>query len=149
DASGRAKVAAPSASDDIARKAEVDALDPSVRFQVSGCVGGSTNIPISSGGVHSLQVVSLAVPSGKSLILKRARFDMLANLMLRIAIGFVDPSAIWTSESNRGDVALNVVLVSNEVSLIPVWVQAFNPTAGSVNLQPAVGWWLDFAIVDA
>src|SRR5690606_37953390 len=71
DASGRAKVAAPSASDDIARKAEVDALDPSVRFQMSGCVGGSTNITLSSSGVHNLQVVSLAVPSGKSLILKR------------------------------------------------------------------------------
>lgn len=127
--------------------AEVDALDPSVRFQVSGCVGGNTNITLPPGHFRRLQIVSLAVPSGKSLILKRARFDMINDLRLQIDVGF-DPSVIWRSESDRGDVTLDV-LVSNAISLTPVWVQAFNPTDGSVDLQPFAGWWLDFAIVDA
>ncbi len=116
------------------------------RFTVSSNPGESK--VINAGGATSIQRIVVSVPAGKTLKLKRVRFDCVnTDLRLRVADG--SNNAKWTSSSYQGEETPNTVIYSNSSGSavnFNLWIAAYNPTGDNTTLWAWAGYWLDFSI---
>lgn len=146
DANGTAKVAAPVEADDIARKAEVDAVGERVgviekSFQANAFLGGTDDMVLETGaGIQiALGLFPLSLPAGKSLKLKRVNYNIFAqntnysaNLSGRFGVG-INSNNVWQSDNNKADVLLDALLFTNNddsPTVINVALQLIFGTSG-------------------
>ena len=117
------------------------------RFQVSGSVGGDSNVNISPGGVTFFQRITASLPAESSLVIKRTRFFFLDDLRL-----FVDtfPSGTgYVSQSNPNEETPNSTIYTNNTNLpqlVRIFIGCTNTNDIPLNANPSDGWWIDFSI---
>lgn len=119
------------------------------RFSLSGRVGGEStfNLRVSS-EYYPLQRISLYVPIGKKLYLKRVRFWFdWAEFKLSIYAAYNSTGySGWTSSSQRGDIELNVLLKDSNVIGNELIIALKKYGSSELILTPSDSWWVELAI---
>lgn len=107
DANGTAKVAAPVAADDIARKAEVDYLRNRIQSTIQVSINLQYHGKLQAGAYTLLYTLPHKIPTGKTLYLERAVYNLRSSSSLRLEVGvhsFQTGYAVrWGSSSEKGD----------------------------------------------
>lgn len=134
-------------------KVSMTDIEQGNRFQISGNNKGLESVEI----LRILQFVPVVVPAGKQLVLKNARYSLSGgsgnSLILEVSIdpALVPIKYLWQSLNSDGEETPNHDFgqaTSLDV-LVYIRIAARNSGLDPVDLSPAAGWWLDFAIEDA
>lgn len=119
---------------------KVSQVDPNTRFQLSGSMGSSTNIAASFSDPE--QPITVSIPAGKKLKLKRARYAV-GHASARLYVNG------WEASSQSGEETPDATIYDNSAGGTPYalsLVVGIKNTTGSSISVTASGWWLDFAI---
>jgi hypothetical protein len=170
-ANGTAKVAAPVEDDDIARKAEVDAQVSSLqskiiegkvgalahrRFQVSGCVGGTSAFSLQPGDTLDVHLINPGLGIGQQLVLKGFRVHPDSDLHIQYYLKVRrNISGDYIRTIPTGHITPGYELsevIASYASLEgaqPVWIGIKNANPElPAEIRPATSWWFDFSIED-
>lgn len=122
--------------------ASADSAKGDTRFQITGQPVSPGNI--GAGVAQANQLIVVIVPSGKSLILKRARFALGSDLTLR---AFVGAAAGWSSASNYDEEVPNETLYTAVIDTkISIDIRIVNNSVETKTIYAHHSWWLDLAI---
>lgn len=119
---------------------KVNQADPNTRFQLSGSMGGSINILANFS--DSEQPVTVSIPAGKKLKLKRARYTV-GHASARLYVNG------WDASQQSAEETPDAVIYDNSAGGTPytlALVVGIKNTTGSTISVTASGWWLDFNI---
>ncbi|MCY6372817.1 collagen-like triple helix repeat-containing protein [Clostridium ganghwense] len=139
----------------VEQRPPVSETYPSTRFQLSGGVGGTSNISIPRHSRVNRQEIFMNIPPNKKLILKQIRFKLheIHTTPVRLLIeGHPSiPSAIniYRSQYGYGEETPNYILTTNNSSnVINIILKIFieNRFSFPIQISYISSWWLDLAI---
>jgi hypothetical protein len=122
--------------------------DPTTLFQVSSGHSDTQPTIINPDGELNVQFITISIPPGKSLVLRRVRF-FFVDVALRL---MVQSSLFYISSQPRDDEAPNFPLNSPNPDPTPVLVllsigaHNSNPN-NSAQINVGDGWWVELEIV--
>lgn len=153
DANGRVKVAAPVAADDIARKAEVDYLRNRIQSTIQVSINLQYHGRLQAGAYTPLYTLPHKIPTGKTLYLERAVYNLRSSSSLRLEVGVhslqTGYAVRWVSSSEKGDDWLGYPIQINNPNADLVLVSLRN-TSSSDDAYPdnRDSIWVQFLIWD-
>ncbi|MBP1933197.1 hypothetical protein J2Z37_003210 [Ammoniphilus resinae] len=124
--------------------------DSETCFQVSGLLGGLQDFTLSPSLLPTLQRITVRIPQGKSLVIKRTRF-FISDQRNRFRIELEEPfdALKYISFSNSDEETPNFTLVTNTTFspiLVEIKFRVTNTSTENTFISPESGWWVDFAI---
>ena len=122
------------------------------RFQVSGNImtdGFTSTFSVGGDRGALAQVINIEIPSGKQLILRRARYNLIgADFRISIDDSITGPfdNLEWTSANTADDVTPNYTFPFSGTTTLAILL--YNTADTSRDVEQGCGWCLDFEIVE-
>jgi hypothetical protein len=140
---------------DVAALAETatiaEAAKGDKRFQISGCVGGASNVAVGPGNTKVIQTFYKLVPAGERLIIKEVSSFLSQDgggiLYGRLRI-IVSGGNEWVFEAGGGVEypEFAVTNVNSSDNIVPFSIGLTNVGSASIDLNPRCSWWFDLSI---